>query len=131
MDARALDRRLVRWASEYGGGRYADLGYSSTNILARVVEMGGFVPTATGKASCAERTPADEIEAIVRGMETVWMASEAAVLRCDYFRPGISIEHRLSLLRSAGCAIGKSTYYRQLETAREYVALKLAEKGVK
>ena len=130
MDTRALDRRLVEWADAYGGGKYADLGFSPTNILARVVEMGGHIPNATARIACAEKTPADEVEAIVRGMDMVWMAQEAAVLRCDYFRPGISIEHRLALLRSAGMVMGKSTYYRNLDLAREYVGLKLTEKAL-
>jgi hypothetical protein len=125
VDVRALDRRLDEWASEYGGGRSENLGFSPTTILARVVEMGGFVPGGSGRIASAERTPADEVEALVRHMEAGSLYDEAKVLRCHYFRPDLAMTHRLDALRSMGLAMSERTYYRRLDAAREVVWIRL------
>ena len=124
LDARGVDRRLVEWAGEFGGGKHANLGYPSRNILDRLGEPRG----GNGRIACAERTPADHVESLVRKMETNGMAREAAILRCEYFRPQISMPHRMDLMRSAGHGMSRETYGRGLELAFEYVGLNLSLK---
>ncbi len=127
MLAGELDRRLREWGSEFGGGKYADLGFPAANILARVVEMGGHVPNTSRRLVSKERTPADQIELIVRRMESGAFYELAQVLRCDFFRPGIAMTHRLDALRAVGQAMSERTYYERLAEAKEVVCYGLEE----
>jgi hypothetical protein len=127
MHANELDRRLREWGAEYGGGKYDNLGFPASNILARVVEMGGFVPGSNGRLVSRERTPADEVERVVRKMEQGAMYELAQVVRCDYFRPGIAMTHRLELLRRIGLPMSERTYYGRLAEGKEVVCCELEE----
>lgn len=125
MHDERLHLRLVEWADEYGGGRYEDLGYPARNTLHKVIEMGGYVPNAAGRIRCAERTPADEVDAIVRQL-AVEHWREMQVLRVDYFRPNIAMETRLALLGRVGCGMGRTSYFERLRQAKELVSEALA-----
>jgi len=125
MRASELERRLREWSAEYAGGKYENLSYPATNVLARVVEMGGFVPGSNGRIASKERTPADEVERVVRQMEAEAFYWHAMVLRCWYFRPNIAMSHRLALMRSVGRAMRTETFEELLVEAHEIVAFKL------
>lgn len=117
-----LESRLQDWAREFGGGRYASLGFSAgEHVLARLIEFGGFLPGSTGPRNVKSITMADEVEACVRRLAKCWPA-HARVLRCDYFCPGMAMDARLDMLRRAGHKMGKATYYIKLESAKLYVA---------
>lgn len=117
-----LESRLDDWAREYGGGKYATLGFSTgEHVLAKLIEYGGFLPGSTGPRNMVSLTMADEVEQIVRRMGKTWPA-HAAVLRCDYFCPKMAMDARLEMLRKAGFKMGKASYYIKLESAKLYVA---------
>lgn len=117
-----LESRLSDWAREYGGGRYATLGYSTgEHVLAKLIQFGGHVPGSSAPVGVAAYTMADEVEAVVRRLAKCWPA-HARVLRCDYFCPGMAMDARLDMLRRAGHKMGKATYYIKLESAKLYVA---------
>lgn len=117
-----LESRLTDWAREYGGGRYATLGFSTgEHVLAKLIQFGGFLPGSTGPKGTVSLTMADEVEACVRRLAKSWPA-HARVLRCDYFCPSMAMEARLDLLRRAGHKMGKASYYIKLESAKLYVA---------
>lgn len=117
-----LESRLQDWSREYGGGRYATLGFSTgEHVLAKLIQFGGFLPGSSAPVGTAAYTMADEVEACVRRMAKCWPA-HARVLRCDYFCPGMAMDARLDMLRRAGHKMGKATYYIKLESAKLYVA---------
>jgi hypothetical protein len=116
-----LHRRLTEWADAYGGGKYESLGYPKRNTLATVIEMGGYVPNASGRIQSTERTPADRVQAVVQAMPYAL----AQVLRCDYFMPNLAMPSRLDRLRAVGIRVSKNTYYPMLSEAEEWVNLQL------
>jgi hypothetical protein len=120
-----LESRLQDWAREYGGGRYATLGFSTgEHILARLIEFGGFLPGSSAPRSAIALTGADEVEQTVRRLAKCWPA-HARVLRCDYFAPNMAMENRLNMLRKLGHKVSRSGYYTRLESAKLYVAASL------
>lgn len=63
-----VNYRLDIWADWYHRCRDNGLGYPSTNILARVKEMGGYYIKATGPKPLPSNLEAEEIEELVREM---------------------------------------------------------------
>ena len=117
-----LESRLTDWAREYGGSRYASLGWSTgPHILAKLIEFGGFLPGTSAPAGGSGMTAADEVEQIVKRLAKTW-PDHAKVLRCDYFSPGMAMPARLDMLRRAGYRISRAGYYIKLESAKLYVA---------
>lgn len=122
IEKQALEARLLAWAEEYGGGKYANVGWSGRNLLATLIEHEGFVPDARGFIPIPIRSPADEVESVVIGMETGGWLRQAKVLRCDYFQPTLDIESRLRSMRAIGFSMSRTAYYDLLTQAKAYVA---------
>lgn len=117
-----LESRLTDWAREYGGGRYATLGFSTgEHVLARLITFGGFLPGSSAPRGTLSLTSADEIEQTVKRLAKVWPA-HARVLRCDYFTPNMAMDNRLKLLRKLGHKMSRAGYYQKLESSKLYVA---------
>lgn len=122
MDRTELENRLKAWAEEYGGGKYANVGWSGRNLLATLIEHEGFVPDARGFVQIPIRSPADEVEAAVRGMEVGGWIRQAKSLRCDYFHPSWAIDVRLQAMRAIGFQVSRAAYYDLLAQAKAFVA---------
>jgi hypothetical protein len=129
MDKKGLERRLIDWAMEYGGGRYENIGYASRNILQTLMEHEGFVPSAGGYRSIPINTPADEIETAVRMMEATGYLRPGRVIRCEYFLPNAAMEVKLSNLERIGVAIKRPTYYDYLSIAKAFVVGQLTRQA--
>jgi hypothetical protein len=130
LDKNELERRLVGWASEYGGGRYENLGYASRNILQTLIEHGGFVPDARGFTRTPIRNAADEVEQAVRAMEDGGMFKPGRVLRCEYFMPNSAEDARLRNLRVIGLPMSRAGYYIYLGQAKAYISGALSARVV-
>lgn len=131
IDGIELERRLLGWAQEYGGSKYANVGWQGINLLQTLVDHKGFVPSTRGYIPVPIRSAADEVEAIVRRMEEADMARYARVLRCDYFLPNISVDDRLRKMRRVGFGMSRSIYYSVLDGAKLYVRGELSAKAVR
>lgn len=121
MNRTELDGRLKGWASEYGGGKYENIGYSGRNMLQTLVEHQGFVPNSAGYIPIPIRSAADEVESAVLQMEASGWFRQGRVLRCDYFLPNISMPERLTNLRRIGISVSRATYYDLLSEAKAYI----------
>lgn len=129
IDSIELERRLLGWAQEYGGGRYANVGWQGINLLQTLVEHKGFVPNSRGYVPVPIRSAADEVESIVRDMEDGDMRRYAKVLRCDYFLPNLSVDERLQKMRRAGFGMSRASYYAVLDGAKMYLRGELSAKA--
>lgn len=118
-----LEMRLIEWGREYGGGRYEDTGWHGVSPLYSLMRYHGRPPQGLSPKTTKDWTPADEVQ---RAVDT--MAREQAghtrgqVIRCEYMTPGLALDSRLQRLRSIGCPMSRSTYYRHLKEARSVVA---------
>lgn len=117
-----LESRLVAWGKEYGEGGGPGIGWASQNLLQTLIDHRGFVPTSRGYVPVPIHTEADEVEAIVRGMEASGWFRHGRVLRCDYYRPNMAIEARLAMMRRIGLPISRAGYYDYLAQAKAFVA---------
>lgn len=124
-----LESRLRGWASEYGGGRYENVGWSGHNLLQTLIEHKGFVPSARGFIPIPIRSAADEVEAVVCDMERGNYFRQGRVLRCEYFVPNAPMEVRLQNLKRTGISMSRAAYYDSLAQAKAYVAGAISKKG--
>ncbi|SDX52404.1 hypothetical protein [Lysobacter enzymogenes] len=122
IDRTALESRLRNWAEEYGGSKYANVGWPGQNMIQTLVEHKGFVPDSRGFIPVPIRSQADEVETVVREMEQGDYMRQAKVLRCDYFHPGMAIDARLYAMRRIGLGISRTAYYDLLAQAKAMVA---------
>lgn len=122
IDRTELDRRLKGWADEYGGGKYENVGWRGRNLLQTLIEHQGFVPSSAGYVPIPIRSAADEVETVVRDMETSGWLRHARALRCDYFQPDWAIDQRLRAMRQLGCDMSRTAYYDALAQAKAFVA---------
>ena len=126
IDVTELDVRLRGWAEEYGGGKYAHVGWHSRNLLQTLVEHQGFVPSSRGFVPIPIRSAADLVEKVVRDMETSDMLRHAKVLRCDYFQPNATVDQRLRSMSRIGFGMSRAGYYDLLAQAKCYVRAALS-----
>lgn len=129
MDKTELDGRLKNWASEYGGGKYPNIGWQGANLLQTLVDHKGFVPSSGGYVRVPIRSMADEVEQLVREMEACDLFKSGRALRCDYFLPNIPIQERLRLMKNAGVNISRAGYYEVLEKGKTYLRGALTRKA--
>lgn len=129
IDNIELERRLLGWAHEYGGGKYANVGWQGVNLLQTLIDHKGFVPSSRGYVPVAIRTASDEVESIVRRMEDSDMRKQAKVLRCDYFHPNITVDARLKHMRKEGFGLSRTSYYAALEGAKLYMRGELSARA--
>lgn len=130
LDKNELERRLVGWASEYGGGRYENLGYASRNLLQTLIEHGGFVPDARGFARAPVRNAADEVEIAVRAMETGGMFKPGRVIRCEYFMGDSALDAKIKALRRIGLPMSAEGFQTYLNESKDYLRRVLKSKRV-
>jgi len=122
IDRESLEIRLNGWVQEYGGGRYENIGYPSSNILKTLIDHEGFIPSSRGFVPIPIRSAADEVEAAVKEMEKSDWLRCARVLRSDYFLPNVPIEVRLRNLQREGVHLSRTSYYEHLAQAKAYLA---------
>jgi hypothetical protein len=122
IDRESLEVRLRGWAQEYGGGRYENIGYPSSNALQTLIEHQGFMPNSAGFVPIPIRSAADEVEAAVNAMERSGWYRQGRVVRCDYFLPHAAMESRLKNLAKAGVSLSRASYYDHLAQAKAYLA---------
>lgn len=121
IDKTELERRLEAWAGEYGGGRYADLGFGNRHVLKTLIEHGGFMPESGGYQRAPIRTAADEVEMAVREMESGGMFKAGRVVRCEYFMADAPEEEKLRNLRTLGLPMSRAGYYNFLAQAKAFI----------
>jgi hypothetical protein len=129
IDSIELERRLLGWAQEYGGGKYANVGWQGINLLQTLIDHQGFVPNSRGYIPVPIRSAADEVETIVCSMEAGDMVRYAKVLRCDYFLPNLSVDERLKRMRRVGFGMSRASYYAVLDGAKMYLRGELSAKS--
>ena len=117
----SLDELLAHWGREYGGRDQNRLGWPGKSTLQTVVDHHGFAPGSPGFIPVPIRTKADDVEAIVREMETEGYFRPGRVLRCDCFFPGMAMPQRLDALRKIGLPMSRAGYYDYLNVAKAYV----------
>jgi hypothetical protein len=122
-DAR-LESALVQWAREYGKGPADHLGYASQNALHRLGQHAGWLPPPE-PVRAPTRTESDTVESIVRLLEKGEGWKHAQVLRLDYYEPKLAMDSRLKRLRQVGVICSKDGYCTYLETAKEFVRVKM------
>ena len=115
-----LEQRLVEWGREYGGGRY-ERESGSGSWLSSMMKWHGRPPSGLGYvASC---TAADEVQKAVEALsQHEGGLIPACVLSCEYLTPGQPLESKLHRLRQRGDNLGKTSYYKHLRKARQFVA---------
>ena len=115
---------LKHWADEFGGGRYEWLGYASSNILQRLADHKGFVPSSGGYKKPPIRTQAHDVDDIVTEMLSGDWWQAAHVLRAEYFMPNAAFEAKRDALAKPPILVkvGRTRYYDLLELAKGYVA---------
>ncbi len=104
-----LHLRMLEWADHYGGSQYQRLGYASTERIT-------LHPEPPQPAA-----PAQEIETILRVMESRGRWREARVLRCEYLMRTLPEAARLAALERIGLRMGRSAYYCSLQAATAYL----------
>lgn len=115
-----LERRLVEWGKEYGGGKY-EFATGDVSPLYVLMKWHGRPPEGLGHVPA--NTAADEVHAAVKALATQeqgWLPAE--VLRYEYWLPGQPIDSKLQKLRVIGNNIGRVRYYQHLRVARIHVA---------
>lgn len=122
IDRELLEERLKAWAREYGGGKYENIGFPSSNSLKTVIEHQGFMPNSAGFIPIPIRSAADEVEMAVSEMERTGWRKQGRVIRCDYFLPNAHMEWRLRNLRKEGVSLSRASYYDHLAQAKAYLA---------
>lgn len=138
MSEQKLDLRLEQWAQEYGWGGMPT-GSSDANIIQRLIDHKGFVPSSRGFVPVPIQTAADEVEHAVKAMESkVGTPGEpnsyyraANVLRVEYLTPKYWPEsERLDRLSRIGLAMSRHTYYRAIQFARAFLMGFLSRQNV-
>ena len=138
MTETQLDGRLADWQREYGWGGMPKES-SGTNILQRLIDHKGFVPSSRGYVPVPIRTLADEVEAVVMVMQNTPHKPgtpnpyyrAAMVLRVEYLTPQYWPEQeRLLKLKRIGLEMSRHTYYRALGFARAYLMGNFSNKAV-
>jgi len=121
-----LEARLKEWGTEYGGGRYEEIGWQGASPLAVMMKYHGRAPDGLTQSTRTDRTPADEVheavEALGRQVEG-WLPAQ--VIRIEYWLPGQPVEAKLQKLRRVGSQVSRVRYYQLLRLARIYVAGRL------
>lgn len=130
IDRTELESRLRNWAEEYGGSKYANVGWPGRNMIQTLVEHKGFVPDSRGFVPVPIRSLADEVETVVREMEQGDYMRQAKVLRCDYFQPGMAIDVRLQRMRQLGMSISRAGYYDLLSQGKALIVGALSHRSV-
>lgn len=125
-----LERRLIEWAEEYGGGRYDNIGWPGTSTLSVMMTYHGRAPQGLQQRTVIG-TAADEIELIVREMaKQPGGRTRAAILRTEYWMKSAALEHKLERLRVKDhVRITGEDYSRIMVAARDFVADALAWQG--
>jgi hypothetical protein len=119
-----LEAALVQWAREYGKGPADNLGYGSQNALYRLERHAGWLPPPE-PVRAPTRTEADRLEDIVRILEKGEGWKHAQVLRLDYYEPRMAMDSRLKRLRQIGILCSKEGYHGYLDTAKEFVRVRM------
>lgn len=122
-----LERRLIEWADEYGGGRYDHIGWPGSSSVAVLMTYHGRAPQGLHQPAIIG-TAADQIEDIVRALAKQRGGRAcAAVLRTEYWMRSAALEHKLERLRiKDGVHVTATDYQRLMLAAREYVNNALA-----
>lgn len=123
MSLSELERRLVEWGEEYGGSRYANVGWASSSPIATLMRYHGRAPQGLNPRPVIG-TPADQVEDAVRSMlHQRDGQARIAVLRCEYWMRHAAMDHKLDRLRHKDkLRMSPRTYYNHLKVARAYLA---------
>jgi hypothetical protein len=123
MKATELERRLTEWADEYAGGKYENVGWSGSSVLAVAIKYHGRAPQGLHPRPIIG-TPADEVELAVRAMRPQRGGElMVAALRAEYWMRSAALEHKLQRIRhKERLRINERSYYTHLKLAKQYVA---------
>lgn len=127
--AKDLDELLIHWGREYGGRDDSRIGWPGKSTLQTVADHHGFAPASPGFIPVPIRTKADEVEAVVREMESLGYFRPGRVLRCDYFNPAWAMSQRLDWLKKIGLPMSRAGYYDYLNVAKAYVHAAMRRKA--
>jgi hypothetical protein len=117
-----LERRLIEWADEYGGGRYDHIGWPGSSSVAVLMTYHGRAPQGLHQRAIIG-TAADQVEDIVRSLaKQTGGRTCAAILRTEYWMRSAALEHKLERLRiKDGIHVTENDYQRLMVAARDYV----------
>ena len=122
-----LESRLIEWGREYGGGKYADVGWPGISPISTLMTYHGPAPQGLAPKTRTDRTPADAVEMAVRllaSQQSGWYPAQ--VIRVEYTLPGQPVDSKLKRLRKVGVQInGRARYSQLLLMARVHVAAAL------
>lgn len=121
MSKKPLEMRLLEWADEYRRSGRDDLGWSSRNMLATLIEHRGFVPDSQVAKRIAVRTPADEVDEAVHALKSHDARAYHAI-RAEYLFERFPLTERLDIVRKAGHNMSRQRYYEAVVVARAFVA---------
>lgn len=118
-----VNYRLELWADWYHRCKDNGLGYPSTNILARLKEMGGYYIKATGPKPLPSSFEAEEIEQLIREMHQQ-DAKMALALRRYYHTDGDVMGHTIKNFNMSYTQLGV-----HVNRARAWLAGRLTARG--
>lgn len=122
-----LERRLIEWADEYGGGRYDYIGWPASSSVAVLMTYHGRAPQGLQQGTVIG-TAADQVEDVVRELSRqIGGRACAAILRTEYWMRSAALEHKQERLRNKDCVfVSDDDYARLMVAARDYVGDALA-----
>lgn len=123
-----LERILIAWGQEYGGGRYQWLGYPSESLLHRCQKFGGFMPPGSGPKRDPGKSLSDKVNDAWEQMFNGDQRRLALILQIEYTRRDDAVEAKVGKLAAVGhrlgagnLQIGARRYYQLLEVAKDYI----------
>lgn len=137
-----LERRLQAWGAEYSGAGVSPSGVSAStgpSTIATIIDHHGFAPDSQIAKMCAHLdSEADEVEGLVlemrrQGMEGI---ADSECLRARYARWSPNEQRQISHVHWVArfrCVppllkIGLDEYLKRVESARMYIATRLARR---
>jgi hypothetical protein len=122
-----LERRLIEWGDEYGGGRYDYIGWPASSSVAVLMTYHGRAPQGLQQGTVIG-TAADQVEDIVRELsKQPGGRACAAILRTEYWMRSAALEHKQERLRIKDHVyVSDDDYGRLMIVGRDYVGHGLA-----
>lgn len=119
-----LELRLRDWGTEFGGGKYENIGWQGLSPLASAILYRGPAPQGLAPITTKDRTPACDVFEAVRALKRQAHGYGAAcTLEAHYLTPGSPFERKCQKLAEIGVLVTSKVRYSQLlRVGRMHVA---------